>query len=268
MNDFLIKNTGKISLQELYELKQKGIRQIKIEDKSINEIYDIDTFILIKKKLLEYIQNIPNISDDDPNKEKKIFTYLYIKIAQNIIYDEEATEFAGYVGYARDMTENRVSEANNLIGGLLNGMSICKGYSEILRNLLSEVGINAIVICGGSKTMREGTESHAWNQVYLDGKWHNCDITNDVDFIKAGLKLPHFLKSNKDFGKDDKHRYTKYSPKNPEIVQLADTTISDEQQEELIEEQRKNIMNEISIDENSNEKKYIKTTGITVMNRL
>ena len=236
--DYNINNTSEITLDELYSLEKQGIQNINIKS---DDVYNIYTFKLIKIKLLEYIQNIPQISMDDPDREKKIFTYLYIKIAQNISYDEEAADFSSYTGYEREMTIDRVYEASNLIGGLLNGKSICKGYSTILKNLLSEVGINTVIINGGGKTRGDHMPSHSWNQVFLDGKWYNCDITNDTDFINARLKLPFFLKSNKDFGNNINNRYSLYPPKNPDIIQFADTTVTDEQQEKLIEEQIHNI---------------------------
>lgn len=258
-----IKNTGEITLEQLNELKQKGIRLITIDDGSSEQTYNIDIFILIKKKLLEYIKNVPKVSQDDPDKDKKIFTYLYIKIAQNISYSEKAAKCADYVGYEREMTEHIVEEASNLIGGLLYGESMCRGYSEILRNLLSEVGINATVISGGGKTRGDNMPSHSWNQVQLDGIWYNCDITNDADFINSGLKLPLFLKSNVDFGKGDKNRYQKYSPKNQDMVELAASTISDEQQEKLINEQKQNITNELKIEEKNGEDEIKKFKSFT-----
>lgn len=138
------------------------------------------------------------------------------------------------VGYERDMAENRIKQASNLYGGLINGESICAGYSEILRNVLAEVGIDSIYMSGkGDKG------SHAWNQVYLDGRWYNCDLTNDADFILEGLKLPHFLKSNNEFT-----RLEKYPKHNKEKMHDAKESISDEMQEQLIEEQRANINKE------------------------
>jgi len=233
----IIKNTAEITLDELYELKEQGISNIKIfDEKSDNEPdnYWISDLILIKEKIQEYIKNIPEVSDDDPDKEKKIFTYIYEKMAYNITYDDYAADCVGLTGYERDMTEEMVNRASGLYGGLIDNKAICAGYSEILRNILSEVGINAEYRSGhGEKG------GHAWNQVQLDGIWYNCDITNDADFILEGLKVPHFLKSNMNFT-----RYEKYPIVKEEKVRECNVDISDEQQEILIEEQRTRILEE------------------------
>ena len=149
---------------------------------------------------------------------------------------------------------------------MIIGEALCRGYCEALRNLLAELGIESLIICGGGKKLVDNMPSHAWNQVYLDGKWYNCDITNDADFINAGLKLPFFLKSNDDFGEGEFHRYSKYPLKEPEIVQVADTTISDKQQEAFVEEQRKNILEQTLIEQKERREKIMKEEKQTKTN--
>jgi hypothetical protein len=241
---YKISKTSEVSLEQLEELKEKGIDRICLEEGGNTSTYSIYTFTLIKKKILEYIKNIPQIPADDPDREKKIFTYLYVKMAQNIVYDEQAAKWADLTGYGRDMTRDRVEEASYLAGGLLEGRAMCKGYSTILTNLLSEVGIKANTICGGGRVLADNMPPHAWNQVFLDGKWFNCDITNDADFINAGLKAPFFLKSDAEFGEGDMNRFVKYPPKIPELVHESKESVDDKMQEELILEQQQNIANE------------------------
>jgi len=244
----LIKNTGEISLEELEKLREEGLRWVEVADERCTnspKVYGYDIFKKIKQKMSEYTKNVPKVSNDDPDKEKKIFTYIYERIAKNISYDERVAGWCGLSGYDRDMAEVSIERASNL-EGLLEDRVLCAGYSEILRNMLSEVGIDALYISGGPKTMGEAmttnSSSHAWNQVNLDGKWYNCDITNDADFILEGLKLPHFLKSNDEFT-----RYKKFPCKDPSKIQESTESISEEKQEELIEEQRKRLLREEKI---------------------
>ena len=106
---------------------------------------------------------------------------------------------------------------------------------------MAEVGIKAKVISGGTKTRGEAINSygsHAWNQVCLDGVYYNCDLTNDADFILECAKLPHFLKSNEELGEGEKNRFFRYPPKYPDMVEEAKESVSDEFQEQLINEQR------------------------------
>lgn len=59
------------------------------------------------------------------------------------------------------------------ITGLITGQTICGGYAEILRNVLSCVGIKSKTIIG--ETSDYGY--HAWNQVQLGDTWFNADLT-------------------------------------------------------------------------------------------
>ena len=86
----------------------------------------------------------------------------------------------------------------NLYNGLINGCCVCAGYAEILRNVLSCVGMESRVIWGFPI---EGGDGHAWNQVRIGGKWFNVDITNDRHQIieKDDIDIVQFLKSDLDF---------------------------------------------------------------------
>lgn len=237
------KNTSEVSIEELRTLQQSGVSQITISDPETtpnSETYSIGNFIQIKREMNKYTSGIPDIPETDPNREKKIFTYLYMKMAQNIKYDERASEACGLTGYYRDAADWLITSASNLEGGLLRGSAICAGYSEILRNLMAEAGIKAKVISGGAKTRTDRTSygSHAWNQVCLDGVYYSCDLTNDADFLLECAKPPYFLKSNEQLGEGEKNRFFRYPPKYPNMVEDATESISDELQEQLINEQR------------------------------
>ncbi len=119
MSSKTIKNTAEISLEELCELKQSGATSITISDPETQvrpHTYSIDELIAVKEKINTYISQIPDIPIDDLDREKKIFTYLYIRLAEDIKYDEVASRAASSTGYYRDMSEDYVIAANSLIG--------------------------------------------------------------------------------------------------------------------------------------------------------
>lgn len=241
----IIKNTAELSLEKLDELKKNGLVWVQLrDDRGTGEpnVFYCDTFEKIKNKVLEYASGAAKETADDPDMEKKKFTYVYEKIAKNVSYHEKASKACDLVGYERDMASPMIERASSL-EAILEDKALCSGYSEILRNVLSEVGIDSLYISGGPKNMGEAIStnsgSHAWNQVKLDGKWYNCDLTNDADFILSGLKLPHFLKSNDEFT-----RYTKYPCKDSSKIQQANESVSEEKQEKLIEEQRQTLLEE------------------------
>lgn len=218
-------NTSEISINELIEYKSQNPNQkITIENpnKSSDKLdpYSLDDMIEIKKKIAEIVDGLPK-DFDDPDKEKKIFTYLYTRLAHLIEYDEFASSTVGLGGYARDMSEKYRTNASNLIGGLLQGKSMCGGYSEILRNVLSEVGIESIYISGEGK---DKLGNHAWNQVKLDGKWYNVDLTNDRDNILDNKECQYFLKSDSEF-----KRYEQYDIKSETLHQCDESVQNPDQ---------------------------------------
>ena len=62
----------------------------------------------------------------------------------------------------------------NLIGPVFNRKSVCEGYSKFLQQMLSLIDVQSIVVQGGGRKEEGG---HVWNQVLIDGKWYNADVT-------------------------------------------------------------------------------------------
>lgn len=60
----------------------------------------------------------------------------------------------------------------SFISTLLNHTGVCQGYTEAYQYLLGKLGIPATMEIG----VAEG-EPHSWNQVYLDEKWYQADVT-------------------------------------------------------------------------------------------
>ncbi|MCL1974835.1 MAG: S-layer homology domain-containing protein [Firmicutes bacterium] len=54
------------------------------------------------------------------------------------------------------------------------GKGVCEAYAEAFKILMNAVGIECIMVPGEA-----GGEDHAWNQVRVDGKWYNIDVTWD-----------------------------------------------------------------------------------------
>ena len=71
----------------------------------------------------------------------------------------------------------------------------CEGYSKLLFQLLNFAQIKNICVTGkdiGSNNL------HVWNQVLIDQKWYNCDISNDASYIQQNRKPEFCLVSDKD----------------------------------------------------------------------
>jgi hypothetical protein len=175
----------------------------------------------------------------------KTFTYVYYKIAQILEYDDRAAELIDLHlgGYDREQAEDNVINPASTIECLTRGRALCSGYATVLENVLNKVGIPTIIIVS--------SEIHKWNQVCIDGKWFNCDLTNDRDFIIDGLKCPHFLTSNQ-----DDCNFT-LRPPTSEYYD-CNQTIDEELQENLINEVRDYFeMQQISLENDVQEKSDI-----------
>jgi hypothetical protein len=57
---------------------------------------------------------------------------------------------------------------------LIKHTGVCEGYSLLAQKMFTVAGIKSIVVEGTA-----GGQSHAWNMVYIDGKWRHVDATWD-----------------------------------------------------------------------------------------
>ena len=122
-----------------------------------NDIYSVDDYKKILNKFYSIIEELD--IKDQIDGFYKIFDY----IAKNVYYDFDSVKMTKIIN-------------QNLIGPVLYGKSVCEGYSKFLQQMLSLIGIDALCVQGGGKKEEGG---HIWNQVLIDGKWHDSDVTAD-----------------------------------------------------------------------------------------
>lgn len=176
----------------------------------------------------EIIAEIPDYIKDSNEYELKVFTYVYVKLATLLEYDDYASEVASLHlgGYDRERAYDNIIYPASSIIALARGKALCGGFAAILSTVLDRCGIKNIVV--------KKNQIHTWNQVCIDGKWYNCDLTNDYDLIVEGLKCNHFLVSNKDSTDCQKYGI------DTDFYECEET-ISLEKQEQLINEARSYI---------------------------
>lgn len=212
------------------EAAKKENPKAEIKIKSSSKSYTVSQVIEMKKIVKQIKDNAPVFEGE--NAQKRTFAYVYITLARRLKFDQTAQEASGTSGYDLDMAYDKILSAKSL-EGLLTGKALRRGYCEILQNVLAEFGIKSNIITWGAKTRGEASKyklgPNTWNQVELDGKWYNCDLTHDADFALEGLKLPNFLRSNADI-----ERLKEAMPQNSEDLQNCEETVSDELQAELV----------------------------------
>lgn len=142
-------------MSKMYDIESSKKLELEKLNKITNDIYTINDYKRILCRFDDILNqlNIENRIDG----VYKIFDY----IAKNVSYDDD--------GVKHTLISNQ-----NLIGAVFNGKSVCEGYSKFLQQMLSLIDVESIVVQGGGIKEEGG---HVWNQVFIDGKWYNVDVT-------------------------------------------------------------------------------------------
>lgn len=74
-------------------------------------------------------------------------------------------------------------------------LGICYDYSAVFASMLRSLGIRSKLVMGYTPNVKE---YHAWNEVWMDGRWVVVDTTYDSQMIAANIR-PTFEKPRKDY---------------------------------------------------------------------
>ena len=128
---------------------------------------DSEEIINLAKKITEGLS-------DDIEKSKAIHDW----IAKNIAYD------TGYI--------NKPAKNFSALETLKLKKTLCNGYAKLNAALHRAIGIPTRVIAGtvyySDKNEYKGG-FHAWNEIYINGKWINVDVTRDAGYVNSKNKF-------------------------------------------------------------------------------
>ena len=154
------------------------------------------------------IQNVINsliqtLSGDDINKVKQVHDYLIDTIEYDV---------------------NDIGEVSHTVyGALIQRTAVCDGYAKAFKMILDQLGISCVEVCGIAQNSNGTTESHAWNDVLLNGAWYAVDVTWDDPILVGGngiltddLKYYYYLRGSEIFY--DSHQEDGYVVKNGEFM--------------------------------------------------
>lgn len=148
-------------MSKMYNIDSSQKLELEKINKITNDIYSIEEYKKILNKF-KYIINQLGI-----NNEIDGFYKIFNFIAESVIYDNNGVK-------------DTIISNQNLIGPVFNNKAVCEGYSKLLQQMLSLIDVESIVVQGGGRKEEGG---HVWNQVLIDGKWYNADVTvasNDI----------------------------------------------------------------------------------------
>lgn len=152
-----------------------AVKVAKVTDVYLNSVLNLDWQDADKAqaKAKELTRGI----ESDEQKAKLIYNY----IVESVRYDKEL---------ARTVTSDYVPDID---ATLKSGKAICYGYATLYAAMLRSSGIPAKLAMGNSKLV---DEYHAWNEIYLDGKWVIVDTTVDAGLAKGNKKITFEKKSS------------------------------------------------------------------------
>ena len=156
----------------------------------IEHIYSNNDIKLINAKVEEIEKEIWNSSMSNEDKIKEAHNY----IINNSKYD-------------KDRSDNNIVKykSDTAYGSLLEGYSLCGGYTDAMELFLEDMGI---------KNYKISSENHVWNAVYLNDAWYHLDLTWDDPITTDGsdiLEYNFFLITTSELSEleGEQHNYDK-----------------------------------------------------------
>ena len=176
--------------------EQLNVKKIKIINSAeefaidINDNYNIDDYIEIRKRVDEFIKSV--------SKSKENILENVINVYKAIIFSEKR-EISSNVGTMRN-------QLNNVINNVFNDLN----YAELFANCLSCIDIGVKIIKGED----EKGNTRYWNQVKIYDNWYNVDLYLDSKIQSKNNKMDkkpkYFLVTDKEFFKNHKPKITNY----------------------------------------------------------
>lgn len=120
------------------------------------------------KKATALAAKLTTAKQTDKDKAQAIHEY----VTANIEYADKEIGIA-YLPHADDT--------------LTTGKGMCYDYASLMAVMLRSSGIPTKLVMGSTGYV---TEYHAWNEIYLDGKWVIVDATVDAAYKQAGKSIP------------------------------------------------------------------------------
>lgn len=131
---------------------------------------------------------------------------IVLKRFENIRYDLDALKIS-------DMSNSKAHTSRSMQDPLLNNSGICAGYSDLFKNTMSYLGIESREIRGYVKGLynpnaKYGQPNHAWNQVKINDKWYNLDISTIMQkryMLEPNNPHPYLFTSDSDLKEKRRH---------------------------------------------------------------
>lgn len=207
LNDISSLNKGQIeTLEKKYHIDSISLNRYYEIDKGDEAeqqfVYSPETY----KQMLDIMEQKFGDLKYNKNLSDLEKVTIVLKRFEGINYDLDALKIT-------DMNDSRVHTSRSMQGPLLKNSGICAGYSDLFKNTMSYLGIESREIRGYVKGIYNpntfaGQPNHAWNQVKIDNKWFNLDITaimGQKDMLEPNNPHPYLFTSDSDLKAKRRH---------------------------------------------------------------
>ena len=133
--------------------------------------YDIYECKQRSEKLQETVKIIIDEMPEFPDDYSREL-YIHDYIVQNCDYRDEQNASSAY-------------------SCLVDGVAVCSGYSRAAMLLFKNAGIDSMLVAGVGESASQGTVSHMWNIVWIDGYPYHVDVTWDDPANNTGEIISH-----------------------------------------------------------------------------
>lgn len=159
-----IKNTITVSTSEqLVWALENGYKPVCVENSAAERVYN---------KAKTVLRNICTDAMSDFEKTRAIYEWIilntaydnlaYSKVRNNQITDEETRLYKCW--FAEGVFDD--------------GVAVCEGFAKAFVILARIEGIPALYVTNDMEETPSDSGAHAWNKVYIDGKWYVLDSTH------------------------------------------------------------------------------------------
>ncbi|WP_340015871.1 transglutaminase-like domain-containing protein [Paenibacillus sp. FSL K6-1318] len=165
---------------KLYQIIEQGKVNLKLSNSNrvyLNSIQNVDW--ATTKQAAAKARELTKGKKTDTDKVRAIYNY----VISTVNYDNQLAANLPSDGYLPEMDVTMASRK-----------AICYGYSSLFAGMVRSVGIPAKLNMGTSTYV---DTYHAWNEIYLDGKWVTIDTTVDASWKKSKTKYTMIKDSSK-----------------------------------------------------------------------
>ena len=117
---------------------------------------------------------VSSIINDEMSPEEKTEA-IYHWMEEQCTYADEEWDALQEQHMRNEQLWKEFEDVNHAYGAIVNGKALCKGYASAYQLLCYMADVKAITVNG----YLNGNIPHAWNMVYVDGKWYQVDCSSN-----------------------------------------------------------------------------------------